>query len=1651
MRARGVRFLVALGMLAAVFPAAATQITTGVHPNIARGFTPGSLYQFGDIAHIGLFNGSLSIPIPIGQTYKVDGGLSYGFTLSYKSPRWEQTDRITTVCQPGTPNDPPSCHQLHHPHYIPVEEEAGLGWVFSLGGRILHGGGAGIADPTYRSPDGADHLFVSAKLHRTDPNEPTYGSQTDPDVLYTEDGTYLRLTKSTCPDNSACQDVEFPDGTIRRFKKSNGLLVQMLDRFNNTVNVTYSTAADGAPIWTVSEATGRRTQTVTFATMTVPTLSPNDSAYYYVLKSVSLTAFNGTSTSYTFHYRPDTSDNDQPTLIKRLQPNGDELVNDWVWVPLLTRVDLPDGSSYQITKSDGTPGYDTNMDLANESAEGFCGHLIALTLPTLGRYEWDYQSYEYPSTTFDVSEDPMYIPLNMTRVAGIREQRIKDAAGTVLSKTRYTLATAGGTSLDTAHVMTNTVEGLNPSNDAVLAKTINYFSVGPPVVSPPTMVWEYGLPITREPIPVIGSDAANPKTFNGVDRYLSSKTYNASGKLVRVNYVRYEADAMQSYATGPGNHRVSSQQVVYNDENGGYLNTAVTDFSDFDGLGHYRTTSTDGDFASGNVRTTTTAYNKADARVGGGAIDVGTWNPNTPASGFTMLANTQKWLLNTYVSESVSENSQTATSLACFDRDTGFLLRKRVMNGSSAGANDIISRFTADGVGNVAREETFGGDVQSVATDALCGTSITSAPPTYRTDLVWLYGSLKTSRSVTPAGANMFLSVDRTIDSNTGLTAAANDSAGKQTGYTYDASGRLTQEAPPGISATNYAYANASFSGSTFTAAKVDMSADGDASIGSIAEQYQYDALGRLWLEKKKMRDNTWSGRKTTFDVLGRKATVSEMETISSSDQSFSPTKLTQFLNYDAFDRVGTIRGPDLKDTTFSYSGVSSVSRTSSITMPTGDTSVTTVEQYDRQNRLVSVTEAYGTTDALTTSYAYDLLGHLNTVTQGPQTRTFTYDKRGFLLSETHPELGVTGNGTVSYSQYDSRGHALHKTTGAENGLFDLDFEYDAAERLRKISVGGTAQKEFLYGESGTTNGYLTQTISLNNDAVSLGGNRKVTTTFDYDTAGRIRAKTTAVESGPSFTQNFTYNVLNQPAYVQFPTCAGCGPTAGERATPLSWFNGFLGQVGTFTSAASPMTYHPNGMPHTITHTDAAGGHAVTDTMELDNGIARTGSISVGGFCEGLSIQTEPLDRTVVTGSPAGLTVNAPGATTFQWYEETVSGSVLLGGQTTSTLNVTMTAQRRFWVRVGNGTCTLDSRVATVSVSSCATPDATISGTIPIIASASGTASVPSTSGATYAWTISGGTFTSPTNLASVTYTAGCSGQVVLNVTVTASCGTTANGSRNVPINSPTAVVSGGSVVDPGQPGDVNVTLTGVGSWTLTWSDGFVQTVSTTPFVRHPAPNVTTTYWLTSMKDHNNCDGAVSGSATVTIRPIAPLVTATASGTGQVNVTWGAIYPSGYEVWRKSGAGDYTLIGAGLPPFPDNNVVPNAVYAYKVRVLVDGVYSNYSNVDLATTYVFSNDPLVRNTTPIRAVHLTELRTVVNAVRALAGLSAFSFTDPTLTNQRIKAVHINEMRAALNEARQQLGIYQISFTDPTLTVGQTHPVIEHVQELRTGVK
>jgi YD repeat-containing protein len=386
------------------------------------------------------------------------------------------------------------------------------------------------------------------------------------------------------------------------------------------------------------------------------------------------------------------------------------------------------------------------------------------------------------------------------------------------------------------------------------------------------------------------------------------------------------------------------------------------------------------------------------------------------------------WALDVYSERSVTEGSWTEREIDCVDTNNAFLFRRRILRDpGQARGDDLMMGRGRDTMGNLIAEAFFGGDSANLSTTNLC--FFPAPAPTYRVRHTYQSGALATSIY----DSVPFYSVNRAIDASTGLPWTSTNSAGLTTTFDYDAMDRLTWEQPASGHGgwTEYVYSPA-ISATDLADVLIRRRANGSTTAAVLSQsQILFDAQGRVWKERRLLPDGTWSVRETLYDAAGNKKSVSEAQATE------NPTKKTQFSGYDPFGRPATITPADgaAHSVNLSYSGVRSLSRTVKIgtaynatTGAVTESSATTTETYDRQGRLWKVTEPSGSGGAnVTTTYAYDSSDRLRqaTTTAGvTQTRSWSYDSLGFLRSETHPEKGTFGNGTIIYSGYDARGRA---------------------------------------------------------------------------------------------------------------------------------------------------------------------------------------------------------------------------------------------------------------------------------------------------------------------------------------------------------------------------------------------------------------------------------------------------------------------------------------------------------------------------------------------------------------------------------------------------------------------------------------------------
>lgn len=103
-----------------------------------------------------------------------------------------------------------------------------------------------------------------------------------------------------------------------------------------------------------------------------------------------------------------------------------------------------------------------------------------------------------------------------------------------------------------------------------------------------------------------------------------------------------------------------------------------------------------------------------------------------------------------------------------------------------------------------------------------------------------------------------------------------------------------------------------------------------------------------------------------------------------------------------------------------------------------------------------------------------------------------------------------------------------------------------------------------------------------------------------------------------------------------------------------------------------------------------------------------------------------------------------------------------------------------------------------------------------------------------------------------------------------------------------------------------------------------------------------------------------------------------------------------------------------------------------------------------TSAAFTDDPLRSRITRVKAVHVLELRTRINAIRLAKGLTAFTWATPSLTSSsKVRAANVTELRTALMQAYTGAGLPAPVYTDPTLGSSIKVKAV-HLSEIRAAV-
>lgn len=431
-----------------------------------------------------------------------------------------------------------------------------------------------------------------------------------------------------------------------------------------------------------------------------------------------------------------------------------------------------------------------------------------------------------------------------------------------------------------------------------------------------------------------------------------------------------------------------------------------------------------------------------------------------------------------------------------------------------------------------------------------------------------------------------------------------------------------------------------------------------------------YDALGRV-----KMRTNPYSSQaastdgwtRTTYDVAGR---------------------VTQVASF-----TGGVSAPPPDDTTCT----SAEGCTGSVTTTYAGEQTTVADQANKQRRstvdglgrlksLDEMSEYPSTTVYATTSYGYDALGNLKTVSQGQQTRTFAYDGLSRLTSATNPEVCQQGQTQcapmpVSYV-YDAGGNLRVKTDA--RGV-SSHYEYDALNRLTRRwyngssaltdtvnntpalpqGVGASDEAKYFYDYQNSQTLPAGAPASFDPGmsvgrlvAVTYGGGAQGSYAGKYDAMGRPKASYQVTDTGTSdgvktYSMGYSYNLaggLTSETYPSNRKVLTEYDAAGRVAGVQNQATGLYYAGAAATDTANRVQYTAAGAPLKMKLGNGLWEHAIYNSRlqptQIGLGTSGTDSSTLKlDYAYGVVV-SDTLDTTKNNGNVQSQTITVPGAAT---------------------------------------------------------------------------------------------------------------------------------------------------------------------------------------------------------------------------------------------------------------------------------------------------------------------------------------------------------------------------------------------------------------------
>lgn len=306
------------------------------------------------------------------------------------------------------------------------------------------------------------------------------------------------------------------------------------------------------------------------------------------------------------------------------------------------------------------------------------------------------------------------------------------------------------------------------------------------------------------------------------------------------------------------------------------------------------------------------------------------------------------------------------------------------------------------------------------------------------------------------------------------------------------------------------------------------------------------------------------------YDVMGRQWKVSRPYDTGSSPSDWSES------SYDYLGRVTSQTAPDGSVNSINYNPSAPSNASSNVGRTVISSDAWGRERWVRNDafgRLVEVVEpdpgaataAVSASGNLSTTYSYDTLDRLTTITQGSQTRSFKYDSLGRMTNQKLAEQTATindagtyvgsGGSGATWSEafvYDTRSNLTQRTDarGVKTNLtYTVSSVLDPLNRLQKIAYDSSVDTNIPTVPDTTfeymTTGDKTRVKKLDTNGVAEEENA-------FDSEGRVSEYKVTLDGRTSypFETDYTYDSAHRLTQIDYPKAWGMSGDPRKAVVP---------------------------------------------------------------------------------------------------------------------------------------------------------------------------------------------------------------------------------------------------------------------------------------------------------------------------------------------------------------------------------------------------------------------------------------------------------------------------------------------------------------------